>query len=42
MAKALQHGQAALFAWLSAAGAADDEPIPAAARSGRANAIVSL
>ena len=42
MAQALQHHPTALVARLSTTGAADDEPIPAAARSGRANAIVSL
>ena len=42
MAQALQHSQAALFARLSTAGATDDEPVPATARSGRANAIVCL
>ena len=37
MAQALQHSQAALFARLSTAGATDDEPIRASARSGRAD-----
>ena len=41
MAQALQHGQTAFIARISATCAADDEPIPDAARSGRANAIVS-
>ena len=41
MAKALQHGQAALIARISTTGATDDEPVPDTARSGRANAIVS-
>src|SRR5271168_4083686 len=42
MAQALQHRQAALFARIPTAGATDDEPVPDTARSGRANAIVSL
>ena len=41
MAKALQHSQAALIAWISTTGTTDDEPVPDTARSGRANAIIS-
>jgi hypothetical protein len=41
MAEALQHGQAALIARISATCATNNEPVPDAARSGRANAIVS-
>src|SRR5476649_691831 len=41
MAEALQHRQTALSAWLSTAGATDNEPVPDTTRSGRANAIVS-
>ena len=41
MAEALQHHSAALFARIPTACAPDNEPVPDAARSGRANAIVS-
>ena len=41
MAKAQQHSQAALIALISTTGAAADKPVPATAKSGRANAIIS-
>jgi hypothetical protein len=42
MAEALQHDQTAFIARISATCATDDEPVPDTARSGRANAIISL
>jgi hypothetical protein len=41
MAEALQHGQTAFIARISATGAADDEPVTDTTRSDRANAIIS-
>lgn len=42
MAEALQHGQTAFIARISATGATDDEPVPDATRSDHADAIISL
>jgi hypothetical protein len=43
MAEALQHGQTAFIAWISATCATDDEPVSDTTRSGRAiDALKSL